>query len=177
MPYNPKTHHRRSIRLKHYDYSLAGLYFITICAQNRACLFANIKNDHLFLNAAGLMLEQQWKDLALRFNNIVLHQFVVMPNHFHGIIEITSKESGQPLGIGPTGKSYTIGEMVGAFKSLSTFAYMQSVKNDNWPAFDKKLWQANFYEHIIRDESCYLKIVEYIETNPLKWRDDSYYIP
>jgi len=171
MPYNPKTHHRRSIRLKHYDYSLAGLYFITACSQNHACLFGSIKNDHLLLNDAGMMVEQQWKNLVLRFDNVVLHQFVVMPNHFHGIIEITTKE------IDPTGKRNTIGEMVGAFKSLSTYAYIQSVKNDNWPSFDKKLWQANFYEHIIRDESCYLQIVEYIETNPLKWRDDSYYIP
>jgi len=177
MPYNPKTHHRRSIRLKHYDYSLAGLYFITICAQNRACLFGDIKNDCLFLNDAGLMIEQQWENLVLRFYNIVLHQFVVMPNHFHGIIEITIKESGQPRGIGPTGKRNSIGEMIGAFKSLSTLAYIQSVKNDNWPSFDKKLWQPNFYEHIIRDEPSFLQIVEYIETNPLKWRDDSYYIP
>jgi len=171
MPYNPKTHHRHSIRLKHYDYSLAGLYFITICTKNRACLFGHIKNDGLFLNNAGMMVEQQWKNLLVHFDNIVLHQFVVMPNHFHGIIEITTKE------IGPTGKRITIGEMVGAFKSLSTLAYIQSVKNDNWPSFDKKLWQPNFYEHIIRDEPSFLQIVEYIETNPLKWRDDSYYIP
>jgi len=86
--YNPHIHHRRSIRLKGYDYSQAGLYFITICCQNRACLFGDVVNKEMKLNDAGTMVENEWLKLPNRFQNIQLHEFVVMPNHFHAILEI-----------------------------------------------------------------------------------------
>lgn len=88
MPYNPNIHNRKSIRLKGYDYSQAGLYFITICVQNRICLFGDVINGKMMLNDAGKMVENEWLKLPLRFSNIQLHEFVVMPNHFHSIIEI-----------------------------------------------------------------------------------------
>src|SRR5215210_2961095 len=88
MKYNPEIHKRRSIRLKGYDYSQEGLYFITICVQNRKCLFGKIENDEMILNDAGQMVQTEWEKLTERFNNIELHEFVVMPNHFHGILEI-----------------------------------------------------------------------------------------
>ena len=177
---------RRSIRLKGYDYSQGGLYFITICTQNQLCFFGEIENGEMVLNNAGLMIEHQWQKLIVCFDKIKLHEFVVMPNHFHGIIEFvgvplvgtrdmgdtqnTKQQTGQPQGIAPT-----VGDVVGAFKSLSTNNYIQGVKNNNWKPFNKKLWQRNYYEHIIRDEeSCY-QISEYIQTNPLKWQDDKYH--
>jgi putative transposase len=87
--YNPNIHHRRSIRLKGYDYSQAGLYFITICVQNRVCLFGDIiANGEMILNDAGMMVKNEWWKLSDRFNNIELHDYVVMPNHFHAILEI-----------------------------------------------------------------------------------------
>ena len=86
--YNPNIHQRRSIRLKGYDYSQAGLYFITICVKNRACLLGNIANGTMILNDAGKMVETEWLNLKTRFPNIELHEYVVMPNHFHGILEI-----------------------------------------------------------------------------------------
>ena len=184
MNCNPDIHHRRSVRLKGYDYSQAGLYFVTICTQNRLCLFGKIKESNLQLNDAGIMIEHQWQELIYRFDNIKLDEFVVMPNHFHGIVECVGAplvgaqnagqpgtEEGQPQGIAPT-----VGNVVGAFKSMTTNEYIRGVKNVGWPRFNKKLWQRNYYEHIIRDEKSYYQISEYIKTNPLKWRDDKYYV-
>jgi len=197
MKYNPDIHHRRSIRLKRYDYSQAGLYFITICTQNRLCLFGKIKESNLQLNDAGIMIEHQWQELIYRFDNIKLHQFIVMPNHFHGIVEsvgvplvgtqnaeqrqtkqrpIEQPQTEQPPKGQPQGIAPTVGDVVGAFKSLSTNDYIRNVKQNNWQPFNKKIWQRNYYEHIIRNEKSYDQISEYIQTNPLKWQDDKYYI-
>jgi putative transposase len=87
MRSNPAIH-RKSIRLKNYDYSQAGLYFITVCVENRCCLFGHIHNDSMILNNAGNMIVSQWNELNNRFSSIVLHEYVVMPNRFHGIIEL-----------------------------------------------------------------------------------------
>lgn len=90
MRYNPDIHHRRSIRLKNYDYSQKGFYFITLCTQNREHLFGNIVCGKMILNIAGKMIKRIWNELTDIFQNIKLHQFVIMPDHFHGIIEITA---------------------------------------------------------------------------------------
>ena len=180
--YNPDIHHRRSIRLKGYDYSQAGLYFITICTQNQSCLFGEIKNGEMVLNDAGKMVEHQWQELICRFDNIKLHEFIVLPNHFHGIVELVgvplvgTQNVGQPQMGQPQGIAPTVGNVVGAFKSLSTNEYIRNVKQNNWRTFDNKLWQRNYYEHIIRDEKSYYQILEYIQNNALKWQDDKYYV-
>lgn len=193
---NPsKKHRRRSIRLKNYDYSQSGLYFITICAQNRCCLFGEIVDGAMILNDAGQMVYDQWAILPNRFNRVELHEFIVMPNHFHGIIELVSKhpvgaplvgapshggdpndhqQTGQPQGIAPT-VNPTIGDIVGAYKSLTTNEYIAGVKHYHWPRFKQKVWQRDYYEHVIRSEQSYLEIVEYIRNNPLNWVEDTYY--
>jgi REP element-mobilizing transposase RayT len=170
MKFNPNIHHRKSIRLKNYDYSQAGLYFITICVNDRSPLFGKIINGEILLNAAGNMTDKQWLDLPNRFSFIVLHEYIVMPNHFHGIIESVGDNRA---GIKP---APTIGDVVGAFKSLSTNEYIKNVKQNNWRPFAGKLWQGNYHEHIIRNEESYLKIAEYIQTNPLRWQEDKYYV-
>jgi putative transposase len=163
MKYDPDRHHRKSIRLKGYDYAQAGLYFITICTQHRQCLFGSVAKGEMVLNDAGEMVTQQWHDLTNRFNQVDLHEFIVMPNHCHGIIEITV---GVPLVCTP------VGDIVGAFKSLTTNAYIKGVNEQSWEAFDGKLWQRNYYERIIRNKEAYVKISEYIRNNPLKWQKD-----
>ena len=172
MKFNPKIHTRQSIRLKDYDYSQPGLYFITICVFQHRCLFGEINNSELILTDAGKMVEYQWQELKGRFMQIQLHEFIVMPNHFHGIVGFKQIEKGQPQGIAPT-----VGDVVGAFKSISTNYYIQNVKQNNWFPFDGKLWQRNYYEHVIRNEQSYTKISEYIQTNNMKWQDDKYYVP
>ncbi|HBH82298.1 MAG TPA: hypothetical protein DDY34_00605, partial [Bacteroidales bacterium] len=87
--YNPNIHHRKSIRLKGYDYSRAGLYFITICVKDRECLFGEIVDGKMILNDAGKLVENEWLNIIVRFPNVQLHQHIVMPNHFHTIMEIT----------------------------------------------------------------------------------------
>lgn len=189
-----KLPNRKSIRLKGYDYSQAGVYFVTICTQNRAHLFGNIKNGEMILNDAGKMVETEWMKLTDRYKNIQLHEYVVMPNHFHAIFQIVGAtlvvdpNVGQPQGIAPTpgitptegiaptpgiaptGKR--LGDMVGAFKSITTVNYIRHIKTNDWPRFYGKLWQRNYWEHIIRNEFAYNRISQYIINNPLKWEND-----
>jgi REP element-mobilizing transposase RayT len=88
MKYNPNIHHRRSIRLKGYDYSQAGAYFITICTKNRECFFGSIINGKMILNNAGKIADECWLEISKHFPNAILHEHIVMPNHVHGIIEL-----------------------------------------------------------------------------------------
>ena len=87
--YNPEKHHRRTIRLKGYDYSQEGRYFITICCQNRKCRFGKIENNKMILNDAGKIADECWLDIPKHFPNAILHEYVIMPNHVHGIIELS----------------------------------------------------------------------------------------
>ncbi len=91
MKYNSEKHHRRSIRLKGYDYSQSGLYFITICVQNRHCLFGEIENDEMILNEYGKIAATEWINTESIRDNIRLHEYIIMPNHIHGIIEIVRR--------------------------------------------------------------------------------------
>lgn len=176
--YNPNIHHRRSIRLKGYDYSKAGLYFVTICTQNRECLFGDVENKKMILNYAGKMVENEWLKLPQRFQNIKLHEYIVMPNHFHSILEIV----GATLVVGPNNNVVgpnnnvdaptALGNMIGAFESITTVEYIRGVKNNNWKRFNGKLWQRNYWEHIIRNEKSYNFISNYIIDNPEKWEKD-----
>ena len=185
MNYNPEIHHRRSIRLKGYDYSQTGLYFITICTQNSLHLFGEITNDEMILNNSGMMIGKWWNELKNRFPNIELDEFIIMPNHFHGIIQIINTNTvGADLRVCPDDAGKHIeGKHIGLplhrmmqwFKTMSTNEYIRNVKNNHWTPFNKKLWQRNYYERIIRNEKSYLHISEYIRTNPLKWLDDKYF--
>ena len=209
MQYNPKKHHRRSIRLKGYDYSQAGLYFVTICTQNRACLFGDIINGEMILNDAGKMIEHWYYELKNKFDDIECHAMVVMPNHFHCIVQTvgadlrvcpntaqtgehnnTSGEhnntSGDPDNTSgdpttPSDEPTTpLGEHIGSplpvivqwFKTMTTNAYIHGVKNKGWQRFDGKLWQRNYWEHIIRNHNEYGRIAQYIIDNPKKWGND-----
>ncbi|BAY29518.1 hypothetical protein NIES2107_13610 [Nostoc carneum NIES-2107] len=182
MKYDPQIHHRRSIRLKGYDYSQSGLYFITICVQNRECLLGKIAQGLMNLNSAGEMVNQTWQQLPQRFPHIGIDEFVVMPDHMHGIIAISmvdttssnhiqeqDLEQIQPL---ETTESVNLGNIIGAFKSITTHQYIQGIKQDNWQRFTGKLWQRNYYEHIIRDEASLKNIREYIRNNPMKWQNN-----
>jgi len=157
-----RINNRQSIRLKHYDYSQNGLYFITVCIDNHHCLLGNIVDGVIQLNGAGEMVAQQWSELSVRFDGLKRHDYVVMPNHFHGIVELNSGDK-------------QLGDIVGAFKSLSTNAYIAGVKFDGWTRFSKRFWHRNYFEHVIRDEAGYLKISEYIKNNVLKWGLDRFY--
>lgn len=145
------------------------MYFVTICAQDRRCLFGAIVGSEPRLNPAGRMVTSWWEKLPDRFPSVMLDSFVLMPNHLHGIIHITDVGAmpGRPHGAAPT-----LGTMVAWFKSMTTNAYLRGVKGDGWPAFKGRFWQRNYYEHIIRSERALDPIREYIFNNPACWDSD-----
>ena len=170
MKYNPDIHNRRSIRLKGYDYSQAGLYFITICTKNRLCLFGKIENGKMFLNDAGQSAEHYWMAIPHHYPKTQLHEYVIMPNHVHGIVGVQDFEPLQP----PQKNQYkkiiprSIGAIVRGFKIGVTKWFRKNTDIHT-------VWQRNYYEHIIRDEKFCYQISQYIKNNPLKWQDDQYY--
>lgn len=151
--YNPDKHHRQSIRLKGHDYAQAGAYFITICTHNRNHVFGKIVDGTVRLNRLGKMTQQCWRDIPQHFPHVRLDAYVVMPNHVHGIITID-------------GTSKTIGSIVRGFKIGATKWARQ---NTDIPT----IWQRNYYEHIIRNESDLQRIRQYIIQNPMKWESDN----
>lgn len=187
MKYDPEKHHRRSIRLKGYDYRQTGAYFVTICTQNRACLFCKVVDGEMRLNEAGQMVLAEWNVLPERFPMVELDAFVVMPNHTHGIIVITNDIVGAGLvpaqndaGLVPAPAPEratkrvppTLGDVVGAFKSRTTVLYASGVKQLGWTPFPGRLWQRNYYERIICDEESLNRIRRYILQNPVRWTMD-----
>jgi len=167
--YDSEIHHRRSIRLKYHDYQQKGVaYFLTICLQNRTCLLGNVVDGCMQLNDAGQMIGRCWERLPDRFCDITLDAYVVMPNHFHAILQIEEGHA-EPK------QRFNLGNIIGAFKSLTTHAYIHGVKNEGWAVFDKRLWQKNYYEHIIRNERSLENIREYILGNPINWEQDELY--
>lgn len=200
MPYDPQRHHRRSIRLKGYDYRWQGAYFITICTQDRARLFGTVVEGEMHMNDAGRMVRRWWNELNRKLPNVQTDAFVIMPNHIHGIIIIHAV--GADLRVCPddtmdartdaghahidTGGAHTnvrgahtdtggahigapLQEIVQWFKTMTTNEYIRHVKNDGWTPFRKRLWQRNYYEHIIRNNGSMNRIRRYIVENPLWW--------
>lgn len=184
MSYNPQKHHRRSIRLKGYDYTQAGYYFITICTQNRLCLFGDIENGVMVLNDAGKMVENWYYNLNNKYPDIKCHTMVVMPNHFHCVIENTGRPVGADPSICPNGNKMDDDEILGEhkgsplqdvvrwFKTMTTNYYIRGVNENGWHPFPGKLWQRNYWEHIIRNQDEYKRISAYIINNPMKWDAD-----
>jgi REP element-mobilizing transposase RayT len=186
MSYDPHKHHRRSIRLKGYDYSQEGMYFVTICVQKGQCL----------LEGTGVqaMILLWWEKLAEKFPTVILDAFITMPNHVHFIIAIVGApprddvgahprvrpdegqthegqtHEGQTHGSAPT--AVTLGEIVQWFKTMTTNAYINGVKEQGWEPFPGKLWQRNYYEQIIRNERHLTAVRQYIHDNPANWQAD-----
>lgn len=181
-------HHRRSIRLPEHDYSLAGWYFVTIVTQGHICLFGEVTAGEITLNDIGHLIERCWNEIPSHFPNVQLDAFVIMPNHIHGIIIITDSvgaglvpAQSNPAGLVPaqpgpgatTRVAPTLGDIVGAFKSVTTVEYIRGVKQGRWMPFHKRLWQRNYYEHIIRNERELEAARQYIHDNPANWTSDA----
>lgn len=174
MKYNPESHHRRSIRLKGYDYSRFGVYFLTICAHGRECLFGEIVNGEMQENNFGRIVTAEWIRSADIRAEIELGEFVVMPNHFHGIAHIVDACKGdRPVAptpnatIVPGPPSKSIGSLLAGFKSAVTTRINIARQTPRHP-----VWQRNYHEHIIRNDADYDRIAEYIATNPQRWIED-----
>ena len=174
MEYNPDKHHRRSIRLRGYDYGQVGAYFVTICTHKRACLFGQVVDGTVQLNAFGQIVKSEWINTLSVRPQVGLDEYVVMPNHIHGIL-VTVNTGRGVLQYAPTARqgapfvspSQTIGAIVRGFKSIATKRINALRHTPGMP-----VWQRNYYEEIIRDEHDLARIRQYIQDNPSKWPED-----
>lgn len=171
MNRHPSTHHRRSLRLNGYDYAQAGAYFVTICTQNRACLFGEVVDGKMRLNVFGEIAREEWFRTGQIRPNVELDAFVIMPNHIHGIIVIRGNV-GATRRVAPTKHpagpvSGSIGAIVGQFKSITAKRINELRGTPRVP-----VWQRNYHERIIRDEPALARIREYIANNPRQWTLD-----
>ena len=177
-PYDPQKHHRRSIRLKGYDYTQPGAYFVTLVTWQRECLFGEIEGETMRLNPVGELVQHAWLRLP-SFFPIRLDAYVLMPNHFHGIIcmgEASAEKALPGIKIVPADASPqppkgtqpgSLGAIIQNFKSTSTRRANQITASRGLP-----LWQRNYFERVIRDEAELARIVAYIQANPSRWQED-----
>jgi REP element-mobilizing transposase RayT len=168
LRYDPDQHHRRSIRLKGYDYSRAGAYFITLCIQQRECLLGEVADRILRHNDAGRMVERWWKELAHKFPGLSLDESVVMPNHLHGILFLQQRQEAQLSEV----SSPSLGSIMDWFKTMTMNEYIRGVKEYGWKSFPRRFWQRGYFDRVIRDQNELQAIREYIRLNPSQWPQD-----
>ncbi|WP_419660135.1 hypothetical protein Dvar_04820 [Desulfosarcina variabilis str. Montpellier] len=177
MKYDPTIHKRRSIRLSGYDYASKGAYFITICTHQHFCLFGDIINGQMQLNDIGRIVADEWLQTAVIRMEIQLDEWVVMPNHFHGIVCMRSRRGTARRAPTPTRERFgrpiagSVPTIVRAFKSAVTRRI--NTMRDTTGA---KVWQRNYREHIIRSEPELNGLREYIQNNPARWTLDRLYV-
>jgi REP element-mobilizing transposase RayT len=172
-----QRHYRKSIRLQEYDYSHPGNYFFTICTVGRACILGEVRACEVHLSRLGEIMMEAWLDLPAHHSMIELDEMVIMPNHVHGILSICTDEDGMPIGQDMPSSTPTrgkrgpgkgsLGSILGSFKSASSRNINKHRATPGTP-----VWQANFYEHIIRNEQSLDRIRAYIAGNPARWDDD-----
>ena len=172
MKYNPEIHPRRSIRLKRYDYTQTGAYFITICSDQRKHIFGEVSDGDVKLSSWGEIARREWfKTADLRtYVDLFEDEYVVMPNHIHGIIWINNMEGSTNRSVREKfGKpvSGSIPTIVRAYKSAVTYLINQNSNGEK-----KTVWQANYYEHVIRNDRELELIARYIMYNPHNWQED-----
>jgi len=174
--------YRKSIRLKNYDYSKAGAYFVTICTKDHTWVFGKVNGGFMYLNDYGKIARKCWEEIPKHFPNVKIDLYIIMPNHIHGILWLCDSEvdvgerHASPLHLPHLNgnqiikkpKLYTV---VGSFKSAVTKKI--NILNDH---SGKSMWQRSFYEHIVKDDISLNKIRKYIQFNPLNWYRDNHII-
>jgi len=155
---------RKRVRAPHWDYRQAGSYSVTICADNRECLFGSMREGKVELTAIGRSVEEAWRDLPKHYSNIVLDEFVVMPNHFHGILVI----SDSPYIHHDAGIKRSFGNIEAGSLSSIIRAFKAGVTRNA----GGRIWQTGFHEHVIRDENDLCNHRQYIRNNPARWEFD-----
>lgn len=194
MTFDPEKHHRRSIRLRNYDYSQPGAYFVTICTYQKQSWFGEIKNGQMYLNQLGKIVADEWLKTCKIRPNFQLDEWVIMPNHFHGIVIINDYSGddqslgagNRPLDLGAGNlpldlgardaplqqKPNSLSSCIAGFKSAVTKRINLLRQNTDTP-----IWQRNYYESILRDEKYLAVVREYIINNPKNWPNDRDYLP
>ena len=200
--HNPNIHHRKSIHLRGYDYSKAGLYFITICTLDRKCLFGKIVHigdenfqslprQEMILDDAGRITNECWLQIPKHFPDVFLHEHIVMPNQIHGIVELRKSPVGvqnfEPLqsinnsvitagveNFQPHRNEFQkiIPHSIGSIVRGFKIGVTKWIRNNT---VIENIWQRNYYEHIIRNENSYEQIADYIMNNPNNWENDDFF--
>ncbi|HEX3723949.1 MAG TPA: transposase [Nitrolancea sp.] len=210
MTYDPERHHRRTIRLREYDYAQDSAYFVTICLQDRSNILGDVVDGVMRANNAGQVVNTVWTELPVFYPGVDIDEFILMPNHIHGIVllvgaatggrpglpatqgieenddeqlgisetesitnNVRTLEPGRPRGAAPTEVGLSLGDVVHRFKTMTTKRYADGVRQSGWTPFPGRLWQRDYYEHVIRDEASLNRIRRYIEENPVMWADDA----
>jgi len=198
MKYDADIHHRRSIRLRDYDYLQAGTYFVTICTNHRQSLLGDVVCGEIRLNDAGNMAQSVWNEIPDHYPGVHIDTNIIMPNHIHFIVTVgagpracpgftdpdpigyNQTQTGHPQGGAPTGINtanetggLSLPDVVHRYKTMTTKRYVDGVKQNGWPPFPGKLWQRNYWEHIVRDEPELNRIRQYIRNNPAQWDQDT----
>ncbi len=155
---------RKSPRIPGYDYALAGAYRVTVTVDDRTNRFGHVEDARMCLNEAGALVEMVWKRVPERFNSVELDTFVVMPNHFHGILF---------LGVDPDSEPPSLITIMQAFKSETTIEYGRRVKAGKFPRYNRALWHRSFHDRIIRDERILGLARDYVADNPRKWYESN----
>ena len=197
MGENIRFYTRRSIRIPGYDYGQVGYYFVTVVAHQRAHLFGEIVAGEMRVNMAGRMVQYWYEKINEKFPCIEADAMVIMPNHMHFIIQIVGADpcvcpqhpntgtrnyssgifsrrvtkgahAGAPL------QGVAVGDVVRWFKTMTTNQYIHYVKSGILPPFDKRIWQRNYYEHVIRNDADYDRLATYIANNTTKWSEDMF---
>ena len=168
MDRNDTFEKRKQLRLKNFDYSSNGAYFITVCTRDRRRIFGEIKNTPVGATLCGRpnnpdkMVEKWLLETENKFDGVKIYMYVIMPDHIHFIIVKTGAHAGAPLQ-----------NIMNWFKTMTTNEYIQNVKKGLYPPFKKSIWQRGYYEHIIRSENDMSEVCNYIKTNPQKWANEN----
>ncbi len=187
-----------SARLKNWDYGSNAPYFVTICTENKISYFGSIQEGQMHLSDLGLLANKYWLEIENKFPFVVLDHFVVMPNHVHGIINI-SRDAIHRVSNGAENTDAIKDAIKDAINRVSTDGRIGGITGNNNPMLHQNLprfvhwykgrctfemrktytkfsWQPRYHEHVIRNEESYLRISEYIQNNPLRWLEDKYHV-
>jgi putative transposase len=167
MDYHSEKQPRKRLRLTGYSYTDPGYYFVTICVQNRECLFGNVVGGRMHLNSAGNMVRQSLISIGKIYKGWLVDTQVVMPNHIHAIFYLDD--------LSLTTARISLSDVIRNVKSYTTVCYLNGILESKWESFDQSLWQRSYYEHIIRDNESLDRIRQYILDNPANWQKDQNY--
>jgi REP element-mobilizing transposase RayT len=180
MEFSPSKHSRRSVRIKGYDYSSPGAYFVTLCVNRRKCTLGRIAVNEIRLSSIGRNVKQYWEGIPDHFPQVLLDEFIVMPNHMHGIIIITDTPCRGTACRAPTTDKFgkptrgSLSTIIRSFKSTVT-KHVNKQKSKGMARrshAENSFWQRNYYEHVVRGENDLNRIRQYILNNPFCWKDD-----
>ena len=164
MPTPPVLHHRQSHRLHGYDYSQPGIYSVTLCTQDRRPFFGRVENGQMRLSPAGELVRSIWEQIPSAYPDVALDVSQVMPNHMHGMVILGHRVTPE--------SAPALGEIIRRFKMLTTRRYAEHVHRDGWPPFPDRLWQRDYYDHIVRGDRTLEAIRRYIVENLAQWATD-----